>query len=198
LLRDVTRPEEVHDVRYTLSGVYSAAHYWPKAEEQLRLILEADPNDATACNDLGYIMADRGVKLEEAETLIRKALRLDEEQKKAQAQADGDQPNAAYVDSLGWVLFRRGRFAEARREMERAVALPEGGSDPVVWQHLGDVCFRSGEVGRAREAWRRAVTLYETEKRRKMDDQYRELKTKLRLTEPKGAKQAAAIEDRGG
>ena len=52
-----------------------------------------------------------------------------------------DQDTAAFVDSLGWVLFRRGEIEAARKELERATTLPDG-DDPVIWDHLGDVYQR--------------------------------------------------------
>ena len=81
LLKDYSNPEEVREIRHTLSIVYSAAREYDRAEEQLRLMLEADPNDATANNDLGYQWADQSKNLEEAEKLIRKALDLDRKQR---------------------------------------------------------------------------------------------------------------------
>ena len=147
LLKEAQRPGDVRDVRQTLSAVYSNAGKNTKAEEQLALILEADPNDPTANNDLGYLMADEGKELNRAEELIRRAIQLDREQKQpaARGEQDDDTPNAAYIDSLGWVLFRRGRLPEARRELEKAVSLPDGKSDPVVWDHLGDVYLGLGK-----------------------------------------------------
>src|SRR5207248_6633549 len=73
MLKEHTQPGDIRNVRYSLSNVYSTAHRYEQAEEQLRLILQADANDDGACNDLGYIMADRNKNLEEAEQLIRKA-----------------------------------------------------------------------------------------------------------------------------
>jgi tetratricopeptide (TPR) repeat protein len=186
LLKAAISPTDIRDIRYALSNVYSAANQLAKSEEQLRFILADNPNDATANNDLGYLMADQGKNLDEAEILIRKALALDAEQKKTPPvmSSDDGQPNAAYVDSLGWVLLRKGQLEDARKEMEKAVSLPDGSSDPVVWDHLGDVYFRLEELARAKEAWQKGLELYETEKRRKLDRQYRELKEKLKLLEP--------------
>src|SRR5260370_27522223 len=118
-----------------------------RAEKQLKRILDADPNDASACNDLGYLWADQGKNLAEAEKLIRKALDLDRRQRSEgpNVQLDADRDNAAYVDSPAWVLFRRGQLAEARRELDRAVKLPGGGDDPLIWDHLAAVYFRHGD-----------------------------------------------------
>src|SRR5262249_34734417 len=101
LLQDFSRAGQIRDIRYSLSNVYSSAKEHAKAEEQLRLILEADPNDATANNDLGYIMADQNKNLDEAERLIRKAIDLDIAEKKhgKAVTTDGDEANAAYIDS---------------------------------------------------------------------------------------------------
>jgi tetratricopeptide (TPR) repeat protein len=93
---------------------------------------------------------------------------------------DSDRDNAAYVDSLGWVLFRKGDWKSARRELETAVSLPSGDDDPVVWDHLGDVYFRLKEVEKAGNAWKTAIELYESGGRRRPDERYREIKEKLR------------------
>ncbi|MGE3807642.1 MAG: tetratricopeptide repeat protein, partial [Gemmataceae bacterium] len=187
LLERATKPEDLRDVRYTLSGIYTAAKKFKEAEEQLRAILETDPSDDVANNDLGYIMADQNKNLDEAEKLIRKALELDRAQRsekadknKVKVDVDGDQDRASYIDSLGWVLFRKGQVDEARKELERAVKLPSG-DDPVLWDHLGDVYLRLGQKDQARTAFLKANELYENERRRRRDDQYRELQRKLKL-----------------
>jgi tetratricopeptide (TPR) repeat protein len=190
MLKDFTQPEDVHEIRYTLSNVYSQAKNYTAAEEQLERIIKDHPDDATAHNDLGYIWADQGKNLEDAETLIRKAIELDRAQKSKgpHVEADSDQDNAAYVDSLGWVLFRRGRLDEARQELERAVVLSGGADDPVVWDHLGDVCARLRDQGRARTAWQKAVEMYETTRLRRPDERYKDIQQKLKLLEVPGGR----------
>jgi tetratricopeptide (TPR) repeat protein len=187
LLKEHTQPGEVRDIRYSLSNTYTAAREYAKAEEQLRRILEADPNDVTVNNDLGYVLADQGRNLDEAEKLIRKAIALDlEDKKRGKLGADDepDQANAAYLDSLGWVLFRRGQLDEARQWLEKAAKASEGKDDPVIWDHLGDVYFKLDQPARAQATWKKALDLYEVEKRRKADDHYQELKNKLKLLQP--------------
>jgi Flp pilus assembly protein TadD len=169
-------PSDQQEIRYLLSNVYNAWKKLPECEQQLTSILRADPDNATANNDLGYIWADHNKNLDEAEAMIRKALDLDREQRK-RAGLDVED-NAAYVDSLGWVLFRRGKIEDALRELERAAKLPEG-DDPVIWDHLGDVYRHLMRMDEARTAWRRAVELYDQNRRKKSDEKYRELQRKL-------------------
>jgi tetratricopeptide (TPR) repeat protein len=106
-----TLPGDIQETRYMLSGVYSAWKKLDKCEAELLEILKSDPANATANNDLGYIWADHSKNLPEAETMIRKAIDLDREQRKTAAVLDKD--NAAYIDSLGWVLYRRGNVEGA-------------------------------------------------------------------------------------
>jgi Flp pilus assembly protein TadD len=169
-----------------LASVYTAAKEHEKSEEQLKAILREDPDDATANNDLGYQWADQSRNLAAAERMIRKAIELDKQQRTGGKSVglDADRANAAYLDSLGWVLFRRGDLAGARRELETASTLPGGDDDPVVWDHLGDVLFKQGDVVGARRSWQKCVTLFEsTERRRRPDERYEEVKQKLRQQE---------------
>lgn len=182
----------VRDMRYALSMIYSTAQDQTHSEEQLRLILDSDPNDAMACNALGYLWAEQNRNLDEAEKLIRKALDLDRKQRSSgrAVGADSDRDNAAYLDSLGWVLFRRGRLDDARGALEKAVELPEGEDDPVVWDHLGDVYARLSLPDRAAKVWKKALELCAAGKRRP-DDRSKQIQTKLRLVESREGTPAA-------
>jgi tetratricopeptide (TPR) repeat protein len=100
------------------------------------------PDFAPALNYLGYMNADRKVRVAEAVTLIEKAVSLDPE-------------NGAYLDSLGWALYRQDRLAEAEDYLRRAV-LKETGS-AVVLDHLGDVLSRQGKMAEALEYWNKAL-----------------------------------------
>jgi tetratricopeptide (TPR) repeat protein len=178
-----TKPDDVREIHYALSEVYSLSKDYPKAEEELRAILKEHPDEARACNDLGYIMADQGKNLAEAEKLVRTALDLDRKQRQSgpHVEADSDQDKGEYLDSLGWVLFRRGQVGAARKELEKASDMPEGGEDPVVWDHLGDVRYKLKDAAGARAAWQKAVDLYENGGRRRPDDRLQDIKQKLKL-----------------
>jgi tetratricopeptide (TPR) repeat protein len=185
-LKEFPRPDQTRQVRLRLAAVFSAQREYPKAEEQLRILLERDANDARVCNDLGYQLADQNRKLDEAERLIRRALSLD---RSARANGESEEDsaeyeNAAYVDSLGWVLFRRGKLAEARQALEKAAGLPDGKEDPNIWDHLGDVLFQLGESEKAKFAWQSARKLYLEERRSKKDGRLDEVERKLKIARP--------------
>jgi tetratricopeptide (TPR) repeat protein len=180
--------EEVRGIRVTLSDVYSLAKEHAKSEQQLKLILDEDSNDALANNNLGYQWAERNKNLAEAERIIRKAIALDREQRETRDALglDPDRDNAAYVDSLGWVLFRRGKLKEARKELEKAAELPDGKEDPVMWDHLGDVYARLKQTEKAIAAWQKALGLYDVGARTRTDDRYRDIQGKLRAVKSEG------------
>ena len=64
--------------------------------------------------------------------------------------------NAAYLDSLGWVLFKLGKTKEAQGHLEKATQLPSGG-DATIWDHLGDCYARNDKPKQARDAWQKAL-----------------------------------------
>lgn len=161
------RDEFIDDYRYALSGVYVDLKQIDKAIEQLRLLLKRDPDSSTYHNDLGYIMADNGKDLDEAEKLIRKAIELD----RAARQKDDptfkpglETDNPAYLDSLGWVLFKKGKAKEAKPYLAQAVKDRDGQSLEV-FDHLGDVHLALGETKEAVAAWKKGLEAATTSKR---------------------------------
>ena len=128
------------DLLYTLAGLYGRIDAPEQSERALADVLKLDPSFAGANNDLAYTWAEQGKNLREAEAMIRKAL-----------QAEPD--NLSFLDSMGWVLYKRGRFGEALRELERAASL----TDPVVLDHLGDTLYRLGQQANAAAQWQHAA-----------------------------------------
>ena|GEM_PF-1075130 len=156
-----------------LSGVYQQRGLAAEALESLELAHSLDPTAAGINNDLGYTLADRGERLDDAERMIRLAVAR-------------EPMNAAYLDSLGWVLYRRGRFDEARRWLLKAARTPDSLDDPVIYDHLGDACWRVGAPGEAVEHWKRALALAEERLQDRQDAVYR------RVQESAGEKLKAA------
>ena len=129
---------------YTRGIALERSHQWPRAEADFLAALEFEPEQPYVLNYLGYSWVDQGINLERAQKMIERAVEL--------------RPNDGYVvDSLGWVLYRLGKFAGAVRELERAVELrPE---DPIINDHLGDAYWRVGRRQEARFQWRRSLSL---------------------------------------
>ena len=110
-------------------------------ERDLRAILSAEPDNADALNALGFTLADRTDRYDEALTLLERALKL--------------KPEDYYViDSMGWVLYRMGRLAEAVEYLERAFSLSD---DAEVAAHLGEVLWVMGRKDAARVVWDTAL-----------------------------------------
>ncbi len=110
-------------------------------ESDLRAIIAADPDNATALNALGYTLANRTERYAEAYELIDRALVL-----------EPDEP--AILDSMGWILFRQGQYEEALQFLRRAYAeFP----DPEVAAHLGEVLWVSGDTAGAAAIWREGL-----------------------------------------
>ncbi len=180
LIKTYSKPAESVELHYLLSNVYAGAKRQADAESELQTILKIDPDNPTVNNDLGYLWAEQGKNLKVAEDMIRKALEVDRSQRRRNPNltTEDDKDNAAYVDSLGWVLFRRGQIEEAKKELERATTLDEG-ADPTIYDHLGDVYSRLRMHREASRAWQRAVELYKDGIRGNDEERVRDLQKKL-------------------
>lgn len=137
-----SRPRE-EDLLFALGAAYERAGQVELAVAQMRALLAVNPDHAEALNFLGYSLAEQGVRLEEAEKLVRRALEL--------------KPRSGHIlDSLGWVVFRRGDARRAVEFLEQAEAL--AGPDATILEHLGDAYRASSRLGDAAKAYRRALT----------------------------------------
>ncbi|HEX2896436.1 MAG TPA: tetratricopeptide repeat protein [candidate division Zixibacteria bacterium] len=117
-----------------------------ESSEMFEKILKLDPVHSPTLNYLGYMLADRGEKLEYAHDLIKKALELAPQ-------------NAAYIDSYGWVMYRLGKYDSAATYLEKAVNLE---TDPIIFDHLGDTYKAMGKTDDARAWWQKALELEPT------------------------------------
>jgi tetratricopeptide (TPR) repeat protein len=116
---------------------------WDKAEADFRSALERNPDQPQVLNYLGYSMVEKGINLDEALSMIERAVEA--------------RPDSGYIiDSLGWVLYRLGRYDEAVEPMEKAVEIEA--VDPIVNDHLGDVYWAVGRTREAEFQWHRALS----------------------------------------
>ncbi len=127
---------------YTLGAAYERKGEFDKSIAQMRLVLQVNPDNAAAMNFIGYSLAEKGRDLEEAERLVRRALELRPD-------------SGAFLDSLGWLYYRRGEYQRAVDTLERASALDPG--EPLISEHLGDAYRRIAKKMQATEAYRRAL-----------------------------------------
>jgi tetratricopeptide (TPR) repeat protein len=164
-VKEKDKADFVDEIRYTLSGVYIDLNKIDKAAEQLQTLLKKDTKNPTYMNDLGFIWADHDMKLDEAEKLIRKALDEDRKQRrKAGVPRAEDRDNAAYLDSLGWVLFKQKKFKEALEPLLEAVKQDEG-QHIEIYDHLADVHVALGQKEKALEAWKKGLSCPPVSKR---------------------------------
>ena len=116
-----------------------ASHYFEKT-------LKLSPDMPEALNYYGYMLADKGIKLDRARNMIEKAVHLDPK-------------NAAYVDSLGWVLFKQGKAQDGLVQIQKAISLSNTDPDATLYEHLGDIYAALNQPDKAREAWQKSVAL---------------------------------------
>jgi tetratricopeptide (TPR) repeat protein len=128
-------------VRYQIALIQDKAGLERESVRSFESLLKVRPEDASLLNALGYSLADHNQKLPRAETLIRKAL-----------EASPDNP--AFLDSLGWVLFRRGDIPGAMPQLERAYRIFP---DAEIASHWGEALWVNGKQSEARALWARAL-----------------------------------------
>jgi Flp pilus assembly protein TadD len=127
---------------YVLAQVLEARKDFQGAEGALREILQRDADDATALNYLGYMLAERGQRLDEAVALVQRALKL-------------EPGNPSFLDSLGWAYYQQGKLELADPPLTEAAGKMPNNS--VIQDHLGDLRFKQRRFSDAAEAWQRAL-----------------------------------------
>jgi tetratricopeptide (TPR) repeat protein len=131
------------EIQYDYAMAAEKNHHYELMESVLRKVMQEQPDNPQAYNALGYSLADRNQRLDEADKLIEKASAL--------------APNDAFImDSLGWVKYRQGDTADAAKLLKRAYEIQPNAE---IGAHLGEVLWKSGEQKQALDAWRRARSL---------------------------------------
>jgi tetratricopeptide (TPR) repeat protein len=126
------------NVDFLRGAMFERQKKYEQAEAEFRKVLAMNPDSSETLNYLGFMLADRNVRLQEALDLIQRAVQR-------------EPGNYAYLDSLGWVYYRLGRYPEA--EVQLKLALEKSSSDPTVHDHLGDVYFKEGKLKEAIAQW---------------------------------------------
>jgi tetratricopeptide (TPR) repeat protein len=136
------KPEDKEYVAFLRGSTYERQKKYDEAEAEFRKVLAAEPQSAVTLNYLGYMNADRGMRLEESLNYIKQAVNL-------------EPGNGAYLDSLGWAYFRLGKYDLAEENLNKASQ--HMGSDPSVQEHLGDLYQKTGRLKLAAAHWERAL-----------------------------------------
>lgn len=137
-----TKPEDKEYVYFLRGSTYEREKKYDEAEAEFRKILTANPQSSATLNYLGYMNADRGVKLEESLNYIKQAISFEPN-------------NGAYLDSLGWAYFKLAKYDLAEDSLTKAAV--HMGSDATVQEHLGDLYQKTGRLKMAAAHWERAV-----------------------------------------
>jgi len=141
-----TKADDKAAVWFLSGDTFQRQKRFDEAEAEFKKVLASispsDPQAAATLNYLGYMNADRGVKLEESLNYIKQAVAF-------------EPTNGAYLDSLGWVYFKLGKYDLAEENLAKAAV--HMGSDPTVQEHLGDLYQKTGRLKLAAAHWERAV-----------------------------------------
>jgi tetratricopeptide (TPR) repeat protein len=140
------KPEDKGYVSFLRGDLYQRQKMFDQAETEFKKVLTTtsptDPQTAATLNYLGYMNADRGVKLEESLNYIKQALTFEPN-------------NGAYLDSLGWAYFKLGKYDQAEENLTKAESHMT--TDPTVQEHLGDLYQKIGRLKLAAAHWERSV-----------------------------------------
>jgi tetratricopeptide (TPR) repeat protein len=127
---------------FLMGAIFERQKKYDQAEGEFRKVLNVNPRNSSTLNYYGYMLADRGIRLEEATDLIKRAL------------AD-DPNNAAYQDSLGWAYFKQNKLDEAEGFLRKAATRES--HDPTILSHLGDVYAKMGKDSLAESQWQKSL-----------------------------------------
>jgi len=165
-----------------LGAIYERQKEFDKAEEEFKKALDVNPRNAQVLNYYGYMLADRGVRLEEALGLIQRAVLL-------------EPYNGAYLDSLGWVYFKLNKLDEAEATLRKAVEREP--HDPTIRSHLGDVYAKQGHADLAVAEWEKSLAEWRHSLPADLEsDKVAEVEKKLNQVKHRVAQKAPATDDK--
>jgi tetratricopeptide (TPR) repeat protein len=136
-------PRDNEIVWFIMGSIYEKQKFFDRAEEQFKKALAIDPNSSETLNYYGYMLGDLGQRLDEAESLVGRALK--------------QEPfNGAYLDSMGWIYYKQNKLTEAEATLRKAVQ--RDAHDPTIHSHLGDVYAKLGHNEMATAEWEKSLT----------------------------------------
>ena len=150
------KPPNLHEFYYQVGSTYERKHDYAQAEKYFERCLELSPKFDQALNYYGFMCAERGVNLENARKMIEQAV-------------EAEPKNAAYLDSLGWVLYKLKQPDQALKYLLQAIEQSKE-PDPTLFDHLADVYAELKDEEKARQNWQKAVDYFRKEISKHEDD----------------------------
>jgi tetratricopeptide (TPR) repeat protein len=136
------QPRDNEIAWFLLGAIYERQKFFDKAEEQFKKVLAVSPKNAPVLNYYGYMLGDLGIRLDEAEALVQRALKE-------------DPFNGAYLDSLGWIYFKENKLDAAETTLRKAVGRES--HDATIHSHLGDLFAKTGRSNLATAEWEKSL-----------------------------------------
>jgi tetratricopeptide (TPR) repeat protein len=172
------QPRDNEQVYFALGAIYEKQKFYDRAEEQFKKVLDLDPTNAIALNYYGYMLGDLGQRLDEAESLLQRALKE-------------DPYNGAYLDSLGWIYYKGNKLADAEATLRQAVERES--HDPTIHSHLGDVYSKLGRTELAAAEWEKSMSEWRRSLPADIEtDKIAELEKKLSQTKHRVAQKSSS------
>ena len=137
----------------TLGLIYDGEQNWEACDSIYEKALSIDSANALINNNYAYSLSERGIKLDKALKMAKIAI-------------GADSLNSSYLDTMGWVYFKLGKYQEAKIYIEKALKI--GGESSVILEHLGDVTFKLGNTDQAKKIWEKSYSLDSTNNRVKI------------------------------
>ena len=178
----------IRSIRYMISGIHIEAKQIDKGTDILRTLVKENPDVATFKNDLGFVMADNDQNLDESEKLIRAAIAQDLKDREKLADEGkldkelAKKSNSAYIDSLGWVLYKKKDYVEALKLLKESIGTDDEESNHIeIWDHVGDCLLAMGKKKEALETFQKALKMEDEskkdgERRKKVTEKIKKLK----------------------
>lgn len=149
------------DMYSLLGDIYNSDKKYDLSDENFDKSLKMNPNNPTVLNNYSYYLSERGARLSDAEKMSKKSLDLSPDQ-------------ATFMDTYGWILYKMGKYKDARKYVQQAIDASGADADATLWEHLGDIDFKLKDVDKAVTHWQKAKQLSGTEDTSKLDKKIRD------------------------
>ncbi|HED05561.1 MAG TPA: tetratricopeptide repeat protein, partial [Ignavibacteria bacterium] len=137
----------------TLGLIYDSESKWALCDSVYQKALSIDPTNALVLNNYAYSLSERGIKLDSALNMAKKAIKAEPK-------------NSSYLDTVGWIYYRLKEYQNAKEYVQKAVQI--GGHDSVMLEHLGDINYKLGQKEKALNLWKKAFKMDTTNKKLKL------------------------------